>query len=733
MPRPIIKNIGLRRDRNFSDLTDQNAALTNLLDDFVGGELSYESIDLLTGIEDVHLGLLENTDLQKIASIAFQNSYDLESAGVLIETATPLITIKNQFDKINIDSGDPTYFSGGDGLLARFWNSSEINTSLTSSSNGSDIFIGDPSNSKVFWNNGLFSFNNKLDDSLTSNNGGIQWTGWLMPVQTGRAIMKINTTGFVMVEVENESGSLEVLKNIYQTDRSVTVTNTVSDSNILHVSKSNFALLCEGDTVSYPFNATITDLQYDDINDIYKVYLENNISIDADSEIGVDNSVFVGQTPYSTGTIYLSNLIAYEPRQIRISVWFTDDFDNETKDFDVLYNDGVSSAGSLLYWYIYSEINQYLNPSIYPTFKKFYNNKLLKSGGEIGYTTGTVSTAYKDILTTAPITISYVPKDNLNDITKTTKTYKRVLSTNVLNVTGTSTSTSDVEIGNYAIGNGIPKGTYVTDISIDRFIVLNQNASSSGSSSYRFIDHRGFVDYFSATSSTDTVTIDDTSNLKIGMVVITGASSSYIRITEIVNSTQFKTSSNLGLTGTETIYIYQDRGLINSTLDNFCASISQYELSATAISGATTLELTSIAGLSVGDYIQVSPAITPSSNTQITNINFGLNSVDISNPTSESLGIGSIIIVIPDPSSSPPDKEACAVGLNTAPPFESTDAGLSTSTSSNVDLILNNGKLITSILSANSVTINSIGGDTTYNRKIPLTLNGVSYNILAST
>ena len=53
MPQNSFRNIGLRRDKNFSDLENRETGLTNLLNDFPSGTDTYIGDDLNEAIKTI--------------------------------------------------------------------------------------------------------------------------------------------------------------------------------------------------------------------------------------------------------------------------------------------------------------------------------------------------------------------------------------------------------------------------------------------------------------------------------------------------------------------------------------------------------------------------------------------------------------------------------------------------------------------------------------------------------
>ena len=128
MPQNSFRNIGLRRDRNFSDLENKETGLTNLLNDFPSGTDTYIGDDLNEAIKSIRSYPVTQLEINRLAGITFRNTYfDENLSSSVTLTAVPLVTIKNQFDRVKLELGEDSYFGGDvDSITAKFYNSSQI-------------------------------------------------------------------------------------------------------------------------------------------------------------------------------------------------------------------------------------------------------------------------------------------------------------------------------------------------------------------------------------------------------------------------------------------------------------------------------------------------------------------------------------------------------------------------------------------------------------------------------
>ena len=121
--------------------------------DIIPSELTtkYELITLSGDTFDMDVNVLITDDTAFAAKYVRDN---LDSA--VTKAAVPLVTIKNQFDRVKLELGEESYFGGNiDSITAKFYNSSQISDnskSLTSTT----LFTGDPVIQKPFWLDGEF-------------------------------------------------------------------------------------------------------------------------------------------------------------------------------------------------------------------------------------------------------------------------------------------------------------------------------------------------------------------------------------------------------------------------------------------------------------------------------------------------------------------------------------------------------------------------------------------------
>jgi len=623
MPRPSFNNVGLRRDLNLSDLENREQALDNLLNNLVTTDdgSTFDRNDLLDAIKDISNTNVTQRSIALMAGLTVKNTVVDPNTGLLVDkVAEPLITVKNQIDSILATTNDPPFFNGGDGLTARFYDTDAITdfSSLNINSKGSAVVSGSPVVTKTYWTNGLFEFSNKLDDALNGGNGAVQWTGWYTPDSSGPSTFSISTTGYIIVEFENEFGDLEIKRNIYKPQRTV-YTNAIDlEGDNVRVPIQQGQTIANGDKliavndanrdpIPLPTDRDITVVSAGTTNITLSESI-NETGIGEDWEFIFDNSDLIGAESYSF-SIVLPELEKYVPVQMRITYWYPgDEVEYFNKVLDVNLTTQLKSSGDLPYWYLYTVIGDQEEDQ---GFKGFYDKRLLLGGGTIGPETALVSSQYNKWLSLKPLILAYDPPRTFNDALRGEYRYSTTTSSNVIGTSTISPYTDNLEVGNIVITPVVPDGAFITDISRNNIIIISELATEDVAADIQFMDHRGYLGNTFASSNGTQVTIPDTTGLLPGTVVIAEGveEGDYVRVQKILNSRQFTTNRALNLTPNQQIYFYSDKGLANRAYDNFCAGTAGAEIEVTATNGDTYLILNSLEGITNGMVVQSSPFI----------------------------------------------------------------------------------------------------------------------------
>lgn len=212
----LFAKFGAKRDQNLADLRNTTTALNTLLDRIKGGKRKFD-VDDLKLIEGIFATNI-NTNTFESASAA---TVKFTAPNGTSQVYEPLITLQNRFDRAYFTTSEP-FFSGGDGLTARYFDDPLIKRA--SGTNSTSNWLGfdqvyDPATGRAtidpaleqeratskdqFWEEGDFVYGNKIVNKLLSSYGGVEWTGFYKVREQGAHSIRIYTSGFVRVEFDN--------------------------------------------------------------------------------------------------------------------------------------------------------------------------------------------------------------------------------------------------------------------------------------------------------------------------------------------------------------------------------------------------------------------------------------------------------------------------------------------------------------------------------------------------
>ena len=227
--------IGLRQDKNLSDVPDPTTALNNLLNNLVSDGDSTENfisedLDAIRGLQNTNI----NTEILSTLSGTTVNysvqTTDPESGNLIVKDipVVPTVTLKDRIDNIRSVTGSIPAYLGGTGLLARYVDSTDINTGIKTSTGATIFDINDDpitgQKKEIFWLSGTFKFPSVLDKSFKNQYGGIQWTGYFSPMIAASYIdISVSTTGLFIFEYDlNDTGNWVTAYNLYSDVRTFT-------------------------------------------------------------------------------------------------------------------------------------------------------------------------------------------------------------------------------------------------------------------------------------------------------------------------------------------------------------------------------------------------------------------------------------------------------------------------------------------------------------------------------
>ena len=197
----------MRRDFNFSDLSDPKEALNNLLDTLIDDVNSTFISEDLDAIRNVFAEGLDSDGYQKVVGSAVETT---DNNGIN-QAIIPRITYQNRLDKFEVISGEPR-LNGGNGLTANYFNEDQVQ-------NTTEVFTGISTGGAIpsdnFWEEGNFEYTGKVHPQTVNAAGGVKWEGFFIPTQTGTYNFQLNssfnyTSDFEMKGIQVES---ELIQN----------------------------------------------------------------------------------------------------------------------------------------------------------------------------------------------------------------------------------------------------------------------------------------------------------------------------------------------------------------------------------------------------------------------------------------------------------------------------------------------------------------------------------------
>ena len=740
--RKTYKRIGILRDQNLADLSSSSRGLENLVDQLVtipGGSFLSGDVKAIENIFSI--GLTNGNYLSVIGSSSFVSTPTGGEAAF-----EPKITYQNRLDKFRVFAGEPR-LNGGDGLTARYYQNDQINFNENSdfvydtnvNTEESEVFLNTTSlgtiDSDNFWEAGNFEYTNKIHPQSVKANTGVKWEGYYVPTRTGITNFRISSTGYYTMDFQSptyEENANNIptsgIGNTYVSGMRVGLTTTINcqftgNNTIVIGDAIRLRTIGIGMTVTgSDINGTPTVEAISQSTGIITLTPESGSSTTKTS--GTGNVLFarkLGEEIISKFNTHI--LIAFQKYRIRLRFFFPKNVDvrKTIKSFNVDYlKPGSGSHTHLRFNNLYT-LGYNFSDSAKGTFNKFDDQSVLSGGTNI-YTTPiglgdrNDTSKYVKVKSRKKVDITYSVKKELgNGDNRSTGIVRQIktLSTTIDNPVLTYGITSQIEVGNYVFGTGIPDGTRIAKIITNEFIILDSNPTSSvASNELTVINHRGFVRKVTGSCTSGTVTLsggtkirDDNPNEKttitdgqVGMVIIGSNIPSFTKIDSITSVTQFNVGSAVNFNSTD-IFVYQSRGLKDNSIKKFCDRIGTPP--ATLNVKCLRAKVTSGQFINIGSNVTVVAGST--SNIAQSGIllgsYFGEDGITISSITPNSpAGFDTIVLTsnilapIPDDSQFTyisnngdftDDRQLCCPPNDTSPPFEASEEGLITKISSN--------------------------------------------------
>ena len=659
----------------------------------------------------------------------------------------------------------------------------------------SNIFLGTTSEGLIqndnFWEHGEFAYSAKVHPQSVKTNGGVMWEGYYIPRMTGISQFSVSSTGFYTVDFAKE-GYFETDEKVQTPASQSTIGVGQTYTNYARVGISTVVTATGGigNTMAVPVNRiptialgmTVSGSNISGVPVVFATNQDNGV-VTLEPSSGITSSI--------SGTLSGSNnvtfsrslgdevshtfdthvLLAFEKYRIRIRYFHPQvaigdtTLENQIRSLDKKITihhrpPNSNTLDDLHFRYLYS-MDYDFSESAKGNFNKYFDKSVLFGGTNLGVGIGNRSNfnEYIRLKSTNKVDLKYKVKENLTKITKvSSRPGSFVAGGRIINIS----PTSNIEIGNYVFGTNVQPGTRVEQITINAFIVVNKPLGGSGSQSQNltFIDHRGFVKKITGTgsglqitgittaltaSSQSFATID--TDVQPDMVIIGSNTNSYTKILSVdEGSRALDISRNVTGTATTDYYIYQSRGLKDNSIQQFCDRFNTTtdgpdirclvsNVSSTLPIGETTITVDNTNNFSV---VQ--------SGWELQGAYFGENGIAVS-----SVGTGGVInlasgITKPLPDDAQftavsPDKDQngdyqlCCPPTDTSPPFNASEEGLDTisSTAPNMQLVDGNLVFDSLIIQDTSSNASDASASGTVNRKIDIKTPLGNYRLLATT
>ena len=804
----VYKRVGIRRDRNFSDLSNPTAGLENLLDTLVDvSGTQFLSTDL-AAIKNIFARGLTNDGYLKIAGSAVK----FTTQDGVTASFNPRITYQNRLDKIQIFTGEPR-LNGGDGLTAKYYQNDQINFDTHANFNynvdpnttAADVFSGITTEGVIeddrFWEAGNFAYTQNVHPQSAKVNTGVKWEGYFIPTITGTVNFHTDSTGYFTVDFNKEGYAEDNNKN--QTSASIsavgagntytehvriglstaisgissTGSNQITVSGAANLEKMN--TIGRGMTVVHSNIATGTVISDEQFN-------KTTGTIDLTPPVGTESAV-TGTISNQTITFQrdlgtkISHsfttpvLIAHQKYRIRYRYFHHKNFDS--KDIERFINMDYNQANQLTSTHIrYNTLfplDYDFSESAKGAFNIYFDNSVRFGGtnvfsSPIGLGSRNDSSKYVKLKSTNKLDVTYKVKQVLGSDTasKTTGIIRR--NTTCGTISGSSVITlpltTDIEIGSYVFGNGIPNNARVIDYTINQFIIIDQVATASGSPTLTFINHRGFVKRVivnanvsgsntiianSSTPLTASSPSEETTHTDVqkDMVVI-GSGINAIQITGVTGPTgsdggSITLASNVSASQNDAIYIYQSRGLKDNSLITFCDKLAatpsvQCLIATSAVASGNVIPVQTFGAINTGNATNWNiQGFNFASGTTIASINTGAGTVTLNQNIDKPIVSGTQFTA----TTNSDDRQLCCPPTDTSPPFSATEEGLNTTVDGSgnperPNLRFENGNLVFDQLIIQNNGSNAQDADYTsgaVNRKIDIKTPSGTFKILATT
>ena len=818
----VYKRIGIRRDQNLGDLSSASKGLENLLDSLVDDQVDENFIiSDLAAIKNIFAQGLEPSGYQNIIG----SSTKFTTLEGQVKTYDPRITYQNRLDKFQLFTGEPR-LGGGNGPTARYFQNDQVNFNsllsfqynkpggnpLDPNLSESNVFLGTTSEGLIendnFWEHGEFDYTGKIHPQSVKASGGVMWEGYYIPRLTGRADIRVESTGFFTMDFAKEgyfedndgvqtpasqvalppvAGIAQTYTNYMRVGLTTTVTATGGIGNTMAVPVNRIPTIGIGMTVSGSNIDGVPEVEGINRNTgVITLLPSSGVTNSVSGTLSGSNNITFSRTfgDDAYGEMTTQVLLAFEKYRIRIRYFHPQigigdtTLDNQIRNLNKKITihhrpPGATEINDFHFRYLYAMDYNFKN-SAKGVFNNYLDKSVLFGGTEIGVGIGdrVSSSEYVRLKSTSKVDLRYKVKENLSKITKVSSRPGSFTSGSKIVAMD---PTSSIEVGNYVFGTNVQPGTRVEQIAINRFLVLNKPLGGSGAQTQNltFIDHRGFVKKVTGsatgnkivgistvlTASPQSFASIDT-DVQPGMVAISDKLQNYTMINSVdQGSNTLNLSKTVAGTGSTDFYIYQSRGLKDNSIQQFCDRFNttadgpdirclvSNHATTDGDGNATTYILPGNSGITTVK-VDVTPSLLViSTGWELQGAYFGENGIAVSS-VNTSNGVITLASNITKPlpdgaqfTAVSPDKDQngdyqlCCPPTDTSPPFNASEEGLDTISSTSPNMQLVDGNLVFDSLIIQDTNSNASDATAsgTVNRKIDIKTPSGTFKILATT
>ena len=793
----VYKRIGIRRDRNFSDLSNPTAGLENLLDSLIvdTGDVFLSSD--LDAIKNIFARGLTNENYLNVAGSSAKFTTPGISSPPQTVAFDPRITYQNRLDKLEVFTGTPR-LAGGNGLTAKYYQNDQINFDTFADFNynvdpnttAADVFSGITTEGVIaddnFWEEGDFDYDGNVHPQSSKVNTGVKWEGYFIPTITGKVRWFVSSTGYFTVDIQQvgyqedddkvqtpTSIATVGLGNTYKEHIRVGITTVISGisgaSGTNEITVSGAANLEKMNTIGIGMTAVLggkiapgtvipKDGGFDKITGVIKLEPPSGTPNAVIATISNEDVTFTRDLGTTVRHDFDTQVLtAYEKYRIRIRYFHHKEFlsRNIVRMFDIDYRQqNMPNSDDIRFNRLFS-LDYDFSSSAKGAFNIFNDNSIRFGGSNlVGIGNSTNKSEYVKVKSGNKVDITYEVKQSLGSDTgsKTTGIIRRSTPCTVLSgatVIGINDGlTTDIEIGNYVFGTGIPDNARVIEIVINQFVIIDKLITATGTPTLTFINHRGFVKKVTGSHSGTTITgitpglkadpsTEKTINTDVqkGMVVIGANLSSYTTITSLtLNSMNL--SKNVSATGSADVFIYQSRGLKDNSLQKFCDTFTttpsvQCLIATAPVTSGNVIPVSTLGAINSGNATNWNiQGFNFASGTKIQSV--ATNQITLTQNITKEIVSGTQFTATLNSD----DRQLCCPPTDTSPPFTANVEGLNTdSVAPRPNLRFENGNLVFDQLTIqnNGSNITDASSASSVNRKIDIQTPSGIFKILATT